>query len=208
MRCLACCTAAHKPPRPRGVIHLEAAPRRRKVGNHRGGSVRANNQVLERNRSTRVCWNRKGRLTGFSQTVKANTTTLEYRVPYSRASAIFRLEHRIDDSAGYRAAFSAVANWRRGSRTDTHSKSLNPRSAVGVRLTLSTMIPIPAPNRNRVSVPWGISQRLTALQSSAMENGLASINFNFRRPASKKVRDWLVSPIHYDLGHCYLESPM
>lgn len=47
-----------------------------------------------------VYWDRDGRLTGFRQTVKANTTTLEYRIPYRRASAIVRLEHRIDDSRG------------------------------------------------------------------------------------------------------------
>jgi hypothetical protein len=47
-----------------------------------------------------VFWDRDGRTTGFSQTVKANTTTLEYRIPYRRATAILRLEHRIDDSRG------------------------------------------------------------------------------------------------------------
>jgi hypothetical protein len=47
-----------------------------------------------------VFWDRDGRMTGFSQTVKANTTTLEYRIPYRRATAILRLEHRIDDSRG------------------------------------------------------------------------------------------------------------
>ena len=47
-----------------------------------------------------VFWDRDGRVTGFSQTVKTNTTTLEYRIPYRHASAILRLEHRIDDSRG------------------------------------------------------------------------------------------------------------
>jgi hypothetical protein len=47
-----------------------------------------------------VYWDRDGRLTGFSQTVKANTTTLEYRIPYRQAAAIVRLEHRVDDSRG------------------------------------------------------------------------------------------------------------
>src|SRR2546422_500390 len=47
-----------------------------------------------------VYWDRDGRLTGFPQTVKANTTTLEYRVPYRQATAVVRLEHRIDDSRG------------------------------------------------------------------------------------------------------------
>jgi len=45
-------------------------------------------------------WDRDGRLTGFRQTVKANTTTLEYRIPYQAFGTIIRLEHRIDDSRG------------------------------------------------------------------------------------------------------------
>ena len=52
-----------------------------------------------------VYWDRYGRLTGFRQTVKANTTTLEYRVPYHDFNAIFRLEHRIDDSRGPQGGF-------------------------------------------------------------------------------------------------------
>jgi hypothetical protein len=52
-----------------------------------------------------VYWDRDGRLTGFAQTVKANTTTLEYRVPYRQAIAIIRLEHRIDDSRGPAGGF-------------------------------------------------------------------------------------------------------
>jgi hypothetical protein len=47
-----------------------------------------------------VYWDRDGRTTGFRQTVKANTTTLEYRIPYRQATAIIRLEHRVDDSRG------------------------------------------------------------------------------------------------------------
>jgi hypothetical protein len=52
-----------------------------------------------------VYWDRDGRTTGFSQTVKANTTTLEYRVPSRQATAIVRLEHRIDDSRGPAGGF-------------------------------------------------------------------------------------------------------
>jgi hypothetical protein len=52
-----------------------------------------------------VYWDRDGRVTGFSQTVKANTTTLEYRVPYHDFAGIFRLEHRIDDSRGPQGGF-------------------------------------------------------------------------------------------------------
>ena len=45
-------------------------------------------------------WDRDGRTTLFRQTVIANTTTLEYRIPYGTSAAILRLEHRIDDSRG------------------------------------------------------------------------------------------------------------
>jgi hypothetical protein len=60
-----------------------------------------------------VYWDRRGEITGFAQTVKANTTTLEYRTSsYRRFTGIFRLEHRIDDSRGpgggfFRGAFTA-----------------------------------------------------------------------------------------------------
>ncbi len=47
-----------------------------------------------------VAWDRDGRWTGFPQTVKAVTSTIEYRIPYRAASAIVRLEHRWDDSRG------------------------------------------------------------------------------------------------------------
>jgi Putative beta-barrel porin-2, OmpL-like. bbp2 len=52
-----------------------------------------------------VYWDRDVRLTGARQTVKASTTTLEYRVPYRDFAAIFRLEHRIDDSRGPQGGF-------------------------------------------------------------------------------------------------------
>ncbi len=52
-----------------------------------------------------VYWDRDGRLTGLSQTVKAVTTTLELRIPYRQANAIFRLEHRYDDSRGPEGGF-------------------------------------------------------------------------------------------------------
>jgi len=47
-----------------------------------------------------VAWDRNGRWTGFSQTVKAVTNTIEYRIPYRQANVIVRLEHRWDDSRG------------------------------------------------------------------------------------------------------------
>jgi hypothetical protein len=52
-----------------------------------------------------VYWDRNGRLTGFIQTVKANTVTLEYRRPYRQLTGIVRLEHRIDDSRGQQGGF-------------------------------------------------------------------------------------------------------
>ena len=47
-----------------------------------------------------VYWDRNGRLTGFVQTVKANTATLEYRRSYRQFAGILRMEYRIDDSRG------------------------------------------------------------------------------------------------------------
>jgi len=52
-----------------------------------------------------VAWDRDGRWTGFSQTVKAVTNTMEYRVAYRRAGAVFRLEQRWDDSRGPQGGF-------------------------------------------------------------------------------------------------------
>jgi hypothetical protein len=52
-----------------------------------------------------VYWDRDGRVTSAQQTVKANTTTLEYRLPCRDFAAIFRLEHRIDDSRGPQGGF-------------------------------------------------------------------------------------------------------
>ncbi len=52
-----------------------------------------------------VAWDRNGRWTGFSQTVKAVTSTIEYRTSYRAAGAIVRLEHRWDDSRGPQGGF-------------------------------------------------------------------------------------------------------
>ena len=61
-----------------------------------------------------VAWDRDGRWTGFSQTVKAVTSTLEYRIPYRRANAIVRLEHRWDDSRGPGGGFFTDGEARPG----------------------------------------------------------------------------------------------
>jgi putative OmpL-like beta-barrel porin-2 len=47
-----------------------------------------------------VFWDRDGRWTLARQTVKAVTTTLEYRISYRKTNTILRLEHRYDDSRG------------------------------------------------------------------------------------------------------------
>ena len=45
-------------------------------------------------------WDRDGRWTLFRQTVKAVTTTLEYRLPFRRTETLLRAEYRYDDSRG------------------------------------------------------------------------------------------------------------
>jgi hypothetical protein len=45
-------------------------------------------------------WDRDGRWSGSRQTVKAFTTTIEYRASYRFSNMILRLEHRYDDSRG------------------------------------------------------------------------------------------------------------
>ena len=50
-------------------------------------------------------WDRDGRWTGSAQTIKAATTTLEYRVSYRWTNTIARLEYRFDDSRGKGGGF-------------------------------------------------------------------------------------------------------
>jgi hypothetical protein len=50
-------------------------------------------------------WDRDGRWTLAKQNVKALTTTLEYRAARGAASAIVRLEYRVDDSRGPEGGF-------------------------------------------------------------------------------------------------------
>lgn len=52
-----------------------------------------------------VFWDPSGRWTGASQTIKAVTTTLEYRIPYRLTNTILRLEHAFDDSRGPAGGF-------------------------------------------------------------------------------------------------------
>lgn len=61
-----------------------------------------------------VFWDRDGRWTLARQTVKAITTTLEYRIPYRQTNTILRLEHRYDDSRGPDGGFFRGAEVRPG----------------------------------------------------------------------------------------------
>jgi len=45
-------------------------------------------------------WDRDGRWIGAEQSVKAFTSTVEYRRPLGHAQAIVKLEYRVDDSRG------------------------------------------------------------------------------------------------------------
>lgn len=61
-----------------------------------------------------VFWDRDGRWTLARQTVKAITSTLEYRIPYRQTNMIVRLEHRYDDSRGSDGGFFRGAEVRPG----------------------------------------------------------------------------------------------
>lgn len=50
-------------------------------------------------------WDRDGRWTGSKQTIKALSTTLEYRFPYWKTNTIARIEYRVDDSRGAGGGF-------------------------------------------------------------------------------------------------------
>jgi hypothetical protein len=52
-----------------------------------------------------VAWDRDGRWTGFAQTIKAVTSTIEYRIPYRWTNTIARVEYRFDDSRGKGGGF-------------------------------------------------------------------------------------------------------
>jgi hypothetical protein len=61
-----------------------------------------------------VFWDREGRWSLARQTVKAITTTLEYRIPYRQTNTILRLEHRYDDSRGPDGGFFRGAELQPG----------------------------------------------------------------------------------------------
>ena len=59
-------------------------------------------------------WDRDGRWTGSKQTIKALTTTLEYRLPYWKTNTTARLEYRVDDSRGAGGGFFRGAEFSPG----------------------------------------------------------------------------------------------
>jgi len=71
-----------------------------------------------------IAWDSKGRWTTSEQTVKAVTTTLEYRIPYRKATTILRLEHRWDDSRGSGGGFFKDGEVRPGEIGLTPSQHL------------------------------------------------------------------------------------
>jgi Putative beta-barrel porin-2, OmpL-like. bbp2 len=84
-----------------------------------------------------VAWDRNGRWTGFSQTVKAVTSTIEYRVPYRAATAIVRVEHRWDDSRGPQGGFFVDGNVSLGVTRLTPGQQL---FGVGIILTFDSSL--------------------------------------------------------------------
>jgi len=79
-----------------------------------------------------VFWDRDGRWTLARQTVKAFTSTVEYRVPYRWTTAIFRLEHRFDDSRGPDGGFF------RGTELPSGAVGLTPQQHLLIFATIFT----------------------------------------------------------------------
>ena len=79
-----------------------------------------------------VFWDRDGRWTLARQTVKAFTSTVEYRVPFKWTNTIFRLEHRFDDSRGPEGGFF------RGAELSSGVPGLTPNQHLLVFATIFT----------------------------------------------------------------------
>ena len=79
-----------------------------------------------------VFWDRDGRWTLAKQTVKAFTSTLEYRHPNKWTNTIFRLEHRFDDSRGPEGGFF------RGAESPPAAVSLTPQQHLLIFATIFT----------------------------------------------------------------------
>jgi hypothetical protein len=74
---------------PRALMMASQLPIRWTINKRWGATVRPE-----------VFWDRNGRWSGVRQTIKAVTSTIEYRIPYQSSNMILRLEHRYDDSRG------------------------------------------------------------------------------------------------------------
>jgi hypothetical protein len=85
-----------------------------------------------------VFWDRDGRWTLARQTVKAFTSTVEYRVPYKWSNAIFRLEHRWDESRGPDGGFF------RGAEVSPGVVGLTPRQNLLIFATILTFYSPPS----------------------------------------------------------------
>ena len=79
-----------------------------------------------------VFWDRDGRWTLARQTMKAFTSTVEYRVPYRWTTAIFRAEHRFDDSRGPDGGFF------RGAEMPSGAVGLTPNQHLLIFATIFT----------------------------------------------------------------------
>ena len=86
-----------------------------------------------------VFWDRDGRWTLARQTVKALTSTVEYRIPHKWTNTIFRLEHRFDDSRG------ADGGFFRGAELASGVVAPTPRQHLLIFATILTL-DSPAPN--------------------------------------------------------------
>jgi hypothetical protein len=91
------------PGRPRALMMSGQLPVHWAINNRWSATVRPE-----------VFWDPDGRWTLARQTVKAVTTTLEYRLPYRWTNTILRLEHRWDDSRGPDGGFFRGAEVRPG----------------------------------------------------------------------------------------------
>ena len=79
-----------------------------------------------------VFWDRDGRWTLARQTVKAITSTVEYRMPFKWTNTILRLEHRFDDSRGPDGGFF------RGAETSPGVTGLTPTQHLLLFATIFT----------------------------------------------------------------------
>jgi hypothetical protein len=112
------------PGRPRALMMSGQLPVRVSLNKQWGVTVRPE-----------VFWDRDGRWTLARQTVKAVTSTIEYRVPYRQANVILRLEHRYDDSRGREGGFFRGAELAPGVVTLTPTQHL---LAAGLILTFDS----------------------------------------------------------------------